>query len=113
MSGEDFFNGSDASTAVDVLALFDSGLPNEIARLVGMGVLVSIGTTRDRGALSITVTRDGRYRREYFRDASEAADFVRMAASAIRGPGLGEPEQDPTSTRKPSRGPRRASRGPA
>lgn len=105
---DDFFNGSASGSIVDVRAFFDSGIPELIAELVEMGILVSVGTTRDRGAVSLTVTSDGRHRREYFRRADEAADFLRAAAAATRGVGVGDPGRDRPVVRKPSRGARKA-----
>lgn len=61
----------------------DSGVPVLIWRIVGAGALVSIGRTSDGGALGITVTLDGRWRREYFRDSDEATDWLARAAQAV------------------------------
>lgn len=101
---DDFFASSNGASVVDVPAFFDSGVPDAVARCVAMGLLVSIGTSRDRGAVSITVTNDGRHRREYFRQAEDAADFLRLAAAAVSGRGLGDPEGQAPTTRKPTRG---------
>lgn len=54
---------------MDVPALLDSGAYDLLAHVVGCGALVSLGTTSDGGALGVTVTVDGRWRREYFRDS--------------------------------------------
>jgi hypothetical protein len=83
MAGGLFNNGSGPSVC-DVRAFMDSSIPELIAGLLEMGVLVSIGTTRDRGAISITITADGEFDREYFRESSEAADYLRRAADALR-----------------------------
>lgn len=65
---------------VDVAAMLDSKAPELIARCVAAGALVGIGTTSDGGALGVTVTLDGRWRREYFRDAEELCDWLEGAA---------------------------------
>lgn len=104
---DDFFASSNGASIVDVRAFFDSRVPDQIGECVSLGLLVSVGTTRDRGAISLTVTNDGKHRREYFRDSAEAADFLRLAAAAVRGRGLGEPGPDLPATRKPTRGARK------
>lgn len=72
-------NGSE----VDVAALMDSGVPEVIWRIVTAGALVSIGRTSDGGALGVTVTLDGRWRRGYFRDAEDATDWLLRAAQGV------------------------------
>lgn len=109
MQYEDFFSDGVGDAVVDVPALFDSGIPGQVAELVSMGVLVSIGTTRDRGAVSIRITSDGRSRRAYFRDAADATDWLRLAVAAVSGRGVGEPERQAAVIPKPSRGRRTAS----
>lgn len=78
-----WFDEAGSGSQVDVEALMDSGVPVLIWRIVGAGALVSIGRTSDGGALGITVTLDGRWRREYFRDSDEATDWLARAAQAV------------------------------
>lgn len=78
-----FFDEQGTGNAVDVEALMDSGVPSLLWRIVTAGALISIGRTSDGGALGITVTLDGRWRREYFRDADEAVDWLIRAAEAV------------------------------
>lgn len=92
-----WFDGGGSGTPVDVPALWDSAAAELVWRVVASGALVSIGTTSDGGACAVTVTLDGRWRREYFRDsdslvlwltdalAAVAADSTRLAASTERG----------------------------
>lgn len=94
MAGGLFSNGAGPST-IDVSAFFDSDLPVLIAETVAMGVLVSVGTTRDRGALSLTVTADGAFDREYFRTSEDACDYLRRAGASLRSLGYGSPVADP------------------
>ena len=78
-----FFDEQGTGSAVDVEALMDSGVPALLWRIVTAGALVSIGRTSDGGALGVTVTLDGRWRREYFRDPEEATDWLLRAADAV------------------------------
>lgn len=89
---------------VDAKAFFDSAVPERISELVGMGLLVAIGTTRDRGAVSIQLTHDGDWSREYFRRADDAADWLDGAIKTLRGRGIGDPVQEAPRTQTPRRG---------
>jgi hypothetical protein len=106
MTGGLFNNGS-GSPRVDIRALMDSGIPELVSGLLEMGALVSLGTTRDRGALSITITVDGEYDREYFRDASEASDYLRRATDTLRArlgpPATADPDPVPLARKRRSR----------
>ena len=79
-----WFDEGGASTQVDVGALMDS---NEVLHalwgMVASGALVSIGRTSDGGALGVTVTMDGRWRREYFRDVDELSSWLTGALGAV------------------------------
>lgn len=113
MQYDEFFSDGTHDAVCDVPAIFDSSVPDLCAELVQMGVLVSIGTTRDRGALSITVTSDGRWRRGYFRSSEDATDWLRLAVSAVSGRGIGVAAREAPVTQKPTTGPRRPRRAPA
>ena len=63
--------------------LLDGLLAQGIAELVDAGALVSLGTTSDGGALSVTVTADGRWRREYFREEDELLAWIAEAIPAV------------------------------
>jgi hypothetical protein len=89
-----FFDEGGTGNPVDVAALFDSGVPTLVAEIVSAGALVSIGRTSDGGALGITVTLDGRWRREYFRDSDEATDWLMQAHMAV----LEEAQRAPASS---------------
>jgi len=102
VAGTLFSNGSKPAV-VDLRAFMDTSIPELVAELVQMGVLVSVGTTRDRGAVSLTITSDGAYDREYFRDPVDAADYLRRAAKALGGPGLGESETQAPAVQTPTR----------
>lgn len=96
MAGDLFTNGSRPST-VDVRAFFDSRVPDAIAGLVEMGVLVAVGTTRDRGALSITITHDGAFDREYFRNSEDALEYLGRATETL-GARIGGVKPQPQTT---------------
>lgn len=81
----DWFNGQGSGVPVDVEAIFDSRVPSLLGEVVSLGALVGISRTRDGGALGITVTNDGRWRREYFRDADSASDWLLGAVAALGG----------------------------
>ena len=64
-----WFDEGGSGARLDVAALGDSRGATMLWELVGHGALVSVGVTSDGGALGVTITVDGRWRREYFRDA--------------------------------------------
>lgn len=80
----DWFDEGGSGKALDLEALWDSEVPDAIRRLVGTGALVSMGLTSDGGAFGLTVTVDGRWRREYFRDAEEVLSWAAEALPAVR-----------------------------
>jgi len=80
----DWLDGGGQGSPVDVLALLDSEAWAELLGLVQVGALLSLGTTSDGGALGITLTVDGRWRRTYVRDADDLATLVAEAVPAVR-----------------------------
>lgn len=80
----DWFDEGGRGSPVDVAALLDSQGGAAVGELVGLGALVSLGLTSDRGALGVTVTVDGRWRREYFRDEDELRVWMAEAIPAVR-----------------------------
>lgn len=80
--------------------MFDSGAPALLAACVAMGALVSVGTTSDGGALGVTVTLDGRWRREYFRDTEALNDWLTEAALALGEMGASLPASSGPRTRR-------------
>jgi hypothetical protein len=95
-------NGNGAT--VDAVAFLDSGLPKRLGELVSMGLLCAIGTTRDRGAISIQITHDGEWDREYFRRVDEAEEWLDGAITILRSRGLGRTAQEPPAPQSPRRG---------
>lgn len=88
---------------IDVEAFLDSITTPAIARIVDLGCLVSIGTTRDGGALSLSITHDGDYDREYFRTVDDALEWLRAAEVVLRGRGLTSKSKAAPVDQKPVR----------
>lgn len=80
----DWFDGNGNGSALDVVKLLDSEAGNGLHHLVGAGALVSMGLTSDGGALGVTVTVDGRWRREYFRQEDELLAWIAEAIPAVQ-----------------------------
>jgi hypothetical protein len=81
----DWFDEGGTGSPLDVQGMWDSQpLQDVISLIVAHGALVSFGVTSDGGALGITVTVDGRWRREYFRTSEDAADWLSQAEPSIR-----------------------------
>ena len=79
----DWFDGGGNGSPVDVPQLLDCEATTGLYEVVGMGALVSLGTTSDGGALGVTVTVDGRWRRAYVRNPEDLAAFVKEALDAV------------------------------
>lgn len=99
----DWFDESASGTQVDVVALMDSDVAVLLWEIVDLGALLSLGRTSDGGALGVTVTVDGRYRREYFRDVEALGSWLAEAVPAVR---------IATEARSASSGPRQRQRRP-
>lgn len=80
----DWFDEGRGGGALDVLALLDSGAGGALHEVVASGALLSLGLTSDGGALGVTITVDGRWRREYFRDPDELGVWLAEALPAVR-----------------------------
>lgn len=78
-----WFDDAANGRELDIAAMFDSGVPGLIAEVVAAGALVSVGRTSDGGAVGITITLDGKYRREYFRDSDEMTSYLIEARDAV------------------------------
>jgi hypothetical protein len=79
----DWFEQAGRGKPVDLQALFDSRAADLLWAIAAAGALVSVGTTSDGGAVGVTVTRDGRWRREYFRDTDELVTWLSGAYEAV------------------------------
>jgi hypothetical protein len=103
MAGSDWFDGAGNGDGVDVHDLVDTVATKGLLAVVEAGALVSLGTTSDGGALGVTVTADGRYRREYFRDTASLTAWLGEAILAVEAA---------TGTSRPSAAPRGRTRRP-
>lgn len=80
----DWFDAGGSGKAVDVAQVLDGLGVEALWEVVQLGALVSLGTTSDGGALGVTITVDGRWRREYFRSADELVEWLAEAVPAVR-----------------------------
>jgi hypothetical protein len=78
-----WFDGNGNGEQLDIVKVLDSDVGRAVAECVAAGALVSLGTTSDGGALGITVTVDGTWRRDYFRDEDSAGAWLAEAIPAI------------------------------
>lgn len=79
----DWFDGAGNGHSVDVREVFDDLALSALLELIAGGALVSVGLTRDGGAIGFTVTVDGRWRREYFRSGDELVAWCAEAIPAV------------------------------
>jgi len=79
----DWFDGNGAGSPVDVVKMADGMVGEGLWTLVDRGALVSLGKTSDGGALGVTVTVDGRWRREYFREEEQLLAWIAEAIPAV------------------------------
>jgi len=98
----DWFEGAGNGAQVSLDELLADGAGAVLARIVDAGALLSMGLTSDGGALSVTVTLDGRWRRDYFRTPAELREWLTDAAVAV---------ESGNAARPASSGPRRRKRG--
>lgn len=91
-----FLNRAGARAPVDVGAVLEPGTLEYLVSIITSGALVSLGRTRDGGTMSITVTVDGQYEREWVRTPEEACDFLREVDSYLT-----QAPSPPPSQRRP------------
>lgn len=80
----DWFEAGGSGDPVDVVALLDSEAGKLLHEVIDVGALVSCGLTSDGGALGVTITCDGRWRREYFRDSESLERWLVGAIDSVR-----------------------------
>jgi hypothetical protein len=102
----DWLDGGAGARSVDVASLLDSKAAELAWRVVQAGALLSFGRTSDGGALGVTVTIDGRWRREYFRETEELVEWLQGAADYAEQ--QAEASDASSARRKRSRGLRQA-----
>lgn len=98
---DDFFSARKVGMACDLVEMVDVTFAEQARALVAGGALVSIGTTRDGGALSITVTHNGQWRREYLTSVDDLRAFLNAAQVAVEaaGPPVPAPTYQGSNTR--------------
>lgn len=67
-----------------------------LVELVELGALVSVGASRDKGAVKVTVTVAGEWDDEWFRSEEEVIDWLKEAVVVVRG----LPPEPPTASRR-------------
>lgn len=88
----DWFDGAGSGALVDAVEVLTEQNANRgIAELVEAGSLVSIGKTSDGGAIGVTVTVDGRWRREYFRNVDDLKAWIAEAIPAVEAARASQP----------------------
>lgn len=75
--------GSNGKGVVSVQGMFPQATIENILLCIDEGALVSLGLTRDRGALSVSMWVDGVKEREWFTDPDKFADAMTEAAEAL------------------------------
>lgn len=83
MASGDWFDGGGSGALVDVSQVLSAGPLDAVVGIVGAGALVSFGLSRDGGALAVTVTVDGRWRREWFREGDDLDAWLEGARRAV------------------------------
>jgi hypothetical protein len=79
----DWFDGNGTGGSIDLAELLDGQPMQGMREIAEHGALVSMGLTSDGGAFHLTVTMDGRYRREYFRDRDTLLAWIGEAILAV------------------------------
>lgn len=104
MAGSGWLAGGGNGHAVDVPELFgDADVVKGLAEIIQLGPLVSFGTTSDGGALGITVTVDGEWRREYVRSLDELKVWLAEALPGVEAlTGGPRPSAEPRKRRRRS-----------
>jgi len=93
------WNGQSSSGHVDLASLLDATTSELLQELVALGALVSFGTSKDGGALSVHVRCGDVKNREWFRVDEELHTWLRDGVIALNPPEAGGP-----SNVKPLRG---------
>lgn len=75
--------GKRAGAVVDPATVLEPGVVGRLHELLALGALVSFGLSRDGGSMSATVTYNGEWDREWFRDPVELGAWFRDTARLI------------------------------
>lgn len=68
-----------------------------LVELVELGCLISIGASRDKGAVKVTITVNGEYDFDWFRSDEELHDWLREAVVVVQAM---EPQPSTKSRRR-------------
>lgn len=68
-----------------------------LVELVELGALISVGASRDQGAVKVTITVGGEWDFEWFRSEEELLDWLREAVNVVRSLA---PQPSPESRRR-------------
>ena len=71
-----------------------------LVELVELGALISVGASRDRGALSVTITVGGEWDREWFRSDEELHLWLKEAVVVVRAMAQ-DPSPSPRGRKRP------------
>lgn len=69
---------------MDLNKVLDCDAWQQLLLFVSEGALVSVGTTRDRGTASVTLTIDGEWERVYARDSEQLTLWVDDITPVVR-----------------------------
>ena len=67
-----------------------------LVELVELGALISVGSSRDQGAVKVTITVAGEWDSEWFRSEEELLDWLREAVVVVKA----LPPQPSTESRR-------------
>jgi len=82
-NGTGWLERGGGGSSVDVVELLTAEAAKGLGEIVDAGALLSLGTTSDGGALGVTVTVNGEWRRDYVRTADELIAWLAEAVPAI------------------------------
>lgn len=104
---DDWFESGRGGALLPVHEMFTAGVVDAVIRLLEQGALVSVCVSRDGGAIGFTVTSDGRWSRQWFREPAQAEEWMTAGSEylAANPPAAADRQQD---TRFPRGGRRKA-----
>lgn len=82
MSG-DWFSDRSSTGEVDAADVITPAVFDHLFALLALGALVSFSKSRDGGAVAVTVTHDGEWRREWFRSSEELERWIANGVEAV------------------------------
>ena len=96
MPDGDWFSAGRSGNRLAVSEMLSPAVLDAAVRLLDTGALWSICVSRDGGALGVTVTHDGEWRREWFTNSDELAAWLDSGATYIAAlPARADRRRDP------------------